>query len=266
MATTAVDSAAVFLYSLFASDQKWTRAHAEKIRKTLGPFPASAANRACELVKKIIKLSPEKIDEDSPVEDKILPDGELKKEFGHNIVFIGPRNLREDGIGFSSEENGGKEDAHDSLSEDEAAGNDDTFSQALLAGMAQKGKTNGSRSEEGVKPKTGPTRGAAMATGDPAPYSSEWLSRKLQQVCVGDGGVTWWDLYMAVFEQLSSSLDSSAIQGDVSVCVCVCVCVCVWGGGGLRFFLPQYIHILLRTTLCNPAPNVHITVHTYTFA
>jgi hypothetical protein len=128
-----VDSAAVFLYCVFAADQRWSREHAEKIRKTLGPFPASAANRACESVKKIVQLSPENVNSEkstSPKETNAR-DAELKKEFGHNIVFSAPRNLLEEVTNFSREDVG-----HDSLSEDESE--NDLFSRTLLEGMAQK--------------------------------------------------------------------------------------------------------------------------------
>ena len=212
VATGAVDSAAAFLYTLFATDQRWSREHAEKIRKTLGPFPASAANRACESVKKIVGLSPEKIDEADQTNDKKLQDGELKKEFGHNIVFSSPKNLREEIMAFSGDEKGGRDRLQDSLCEEDTA-EMDTFSQALLLSMAQKSKTRTSESER-VKSKTksGVGREVGMVTGDPAPYSSEWFARQLRELCGGDA---WQELYMAVFDLLSSTVDTSAIQGDV---------------------------------------------------
>ena len=221
VATSVVDSAAVFLYTLFASDQRWSRDHAEKIRKTLGPFPASAANRVCEAVKKIVKLLPEKIgDEDSKdAAGKVadLQDREMKKEFGSNIVFASPRNIRQEVSTFTSDKNSSQEIEHDSLSEDEAA-EGDAFSQALLIGMAQKSKTNGSSGERvKSKAKSSGKSDVAVVTSDPAPYSSEWLAGKLRGVCGGDGGagMAWHDLYMAVFEVLSSARDNSAIQGEV---------------------------------------------------
>ena len=218
MATAAVDSAAVFLYTLFALDQRWSRAHAEKIRKNLGPFPASAANRACESVKRIAKLSPEKLNDEagrdvSPKESS-SQDKEMKKEFGNNVVFRPPRNLCEEVAGFTGEKNGGVEIVRDSLSEDEAAGSD-AFSQAFLTSMSQKSKTNGSSGER-VKSKPKPSR-PEVTTGDPAPYSSEWLSWKLRESCCGKGGMNWRDLYTAVFDVLSSPQDNSAIQGEVRI-------------------------------------------------
>jgi hypothetical protein len=218
VATAVVDSAAVFLYILFAVDQRWSREHAEKIRKTLGPFPASAANRACESVKRIVKLLPENIGDDSKNstdKETHVQDKEMKREFGSNIVFASPKNIREEVAAFSSEENGGQEIGRDSLSEDEEA-ESNAFSQALLMGMAQTSKTDSGG--ERVKSKTissgKPAGVVAMGTGDPAPYTSEWLAGKLKVVCAG-GGMTWNDLYMAVFDVLSSAQDNSAIQGEL---------------------------------------------------
>ena len=219
VATAVVDSAAVFLYTLFAADQRWSREHAEKIRKTLGPFPASAANRACESVKRIVKLLPENIGDErknsTDKESHVLQDKEMKREFGSNIVFASPKNIREEVAAFSSGENGGQEIGRDSLSEDEEA-ESNAFSRALLMGMAQTSKAGGGG--ERVKSKTRssgkPAGVVAMGTGDPAPYTSEWLAGKLEVVCAG-GAMAWNDLYMAVFDVLSSAQDNSAIQGEV---------------------------------------------------
>ena len=220
VATAVVDSAAVFLYSLFSSDQRWTREHAEKIRKTLGPFPASAANRACETVKKILALSPEKIDNTS--KNPPSENSESIKEFGHNIVFSTPANLLEVTT-YSGKRvgNGGMTEASDSLSEDEEVTESDAFSRAFLVGMATKTKTDSSndRVKSKLKTKSSGSDAAVMATGDHIPklYSSDWLVRRLQECCHGDqGSMSWNDLYTAVFEVLSSAQDSSLIESDVS--------------------------------------------------
>ena len=257
-----VDSAAVFLYTLFAADQRWSREHAQKIRKTLGPFPASAANRVCESVKRIVKHFPEKIDKGSKnsatKEGYNVEDNETKKEFGSNIVFASPRNVREEVLAFSSsEENGGKEIEQDSLSEDEAAETNDAFSQALLLGMAQKSKTNGSSGGERVKSKSSGRVGVvAMETGDPAPFSSEWLAGKLQEVCCGGGegggGMGWSDLYGAVFDVLSSAQDNSVIQGEVGMDIGVNIALTVYFAHITVYFVHitvYFVHIESRFSL-----------------
>ena len=227
VAVTVVDSAAVFLFTLFSLDQRWTREHAEKIRKNLGPFPASAANRACEAVKKILKFSPEKIDSTrDPSNDVASVDTELKKEFGHNIVFSAPVNLIEEVRTFNDKRRGcveGKrqgggeqgvcDGVQDSLSEDEAS-EGDAFSRTFLDSMAPKKKSSDST------PNGGATKIKLQSDGrcgDPAPnpYSSEWLIERLQGCCAGRGNRPWHDLYMDVFELLSSTQGSSLIQSDV---------------------------------------------------
>ena len=221
VATPTVDSAAVFLYTLFSSDIRWSREHAEKVRKRLGPFPASAANRACESVKKILTLAPDRTSESDNTTTGDSPlDKELKKEFGHNIPFSSPRNLLEhvvvlpkkkDGDACSKAGGGSCEAVHDSLSEDEAVEND-AFSKVFVNGMAAKGRTSThDRTKSKVKSSVDTAVAAAMATTDPTPYSSEWLVQQLQ-TCSGGG---WHNVYMAVFELLSSPQDSAVIQNDV---------------------------------------------------
>lgn len=221
VSTAVVDSAAVFLYTLFSSDRRWSREHAEKMRKKLGPFPASAANRACESVKKIMTLSPEReTDSQRTMENpsSVNADAGLKKEFGHNVVFSAPTNLLEKITGSSEKEDretGTSEGAHDSLSEDEAL-ESDAFSRAFLNGMASKGKTSDPNRTDGDKSKTESSVGAAtMATGGPTPYSSEWLAQQLQACRGGGSSMSWHDLYRVVFDLLSSTQDSTVIQNDV---------------------------------------------------
>lgn len=148
-------------------------------------------------------------------------DKELKKEFGHNIPFSSPRNLLEDvvtlpkkkdGDAHSKAGDGPCEAVHDSLSEDEAVEND-AFSKVFVNGMASKGRTSTSdRTKAKVKSSVDTAVAAAMTTIDPSPYSSEWLVQQLQ---AGSGVGGWRDMYMAVFELLSSPQDSAVIQNDV---------------------------------------------------
>ena len=76
-----VDAAAVFLFHLFAKDKAWSSHHAEEIRRSLGPFPTSAASNACNIVHEIMGLASE------GWKYSVVQDDKLSKEFGHNIVF-----------------------------------------------------------------------------------------------------------------------------------------------------------------------------------
>ena len=223
VATLAVDSAAVFLYTLFSSDLRWNREHANKIRKTLGPFPASAANRACESVKKIVSLCPQSKEDGSTNSSDTASekdDAILQKEFGHNIVFKSPQSLLESAVvgegkahGSGAADPSRSEAACDSLSEDEAP-ETDAFSRAILNGMASKQNHTAARgADESDRVKSKPS--GAGGSGDVALYSGEWLAQQLQACCREGCSMSWHDLYMAVFELLSSTHDNTAIQNDV---------------------------------------------------
>ena len=175
-------------------------------------------------------LAPKIADEtESESRNVPLKDTGLKKAFGHNIVFRVPTNLQERVVTFSEkdgrksgqEREVGDEDRseaiHDSLSEDEAT-EGDAFSRAFLNGMASKRKTR-TDSKRTSNTETKSSRdtdvGAGAVSSSSTPYSSEWLVQQLQVCCSGGGCVPWRDLYVAVFELLSSGQDSSVIQNDV---------------------------------------------------
>lgn len=168
-------------------------------------------------MKKILTLAPDGTGEsDKTTRDSPL-DKESKKEFGRNIVFSSPRNLLEDSVVLPKKDGdthskAGDEAVHDSLSEDEAMEND-TFSKVFVNGMATKGRTSATdRTKFKIKSSVDTAVAAATATIDPSPYSSEWLVQQLQ-TCSGVS--RWHDMYMSVFELLSSPQDSAVIQNDV---------------------------------------------------
>lgn len=200
-----MDSASVFLFHLFANNQIWSRSHSEKIRKTLGPFPASAASNACDIVKQILSFLPEdwkcKTRRDSTEQYKPM------KEFGHNIVFKYPESKKNMSPRNSS--------GYDSLSDDETVPNGAQKSE-LISGLFQSTEANPTvhvSSDQAVVKKVtdSPTTGGK--------YTGEWLKKECQS-CSRDmvnGGLEWQDLYSALFELLSSSEDNSAIENNVSM-------------------------------------------------
>ena len=127
----AIEFAAVFLFGLFKDSTGLSRNEADKLRKTLGPYPASAATKAYSIVKKLTTLSPP-IDA-TPQSSAVDEQSTLKKEFGHNIHFSSPIVYLPDKIYKDSEICG------DSLSEDETA-NETPFSvDNFLIGMMNGG-------------------------------------------------------------------------------------------------------------------------------
>ena len=244
-----VDSAAVFLFSLFRSDPQWSRTHAEEIRRILGPYPASVATRACSIVSRILGFLPKKIDSQgdgvSGGNPHQLPTTRMRKEFGHNIAFKfedsadnhskaknrtavaknrtgvtddgvksklqGNSHSQDTGLLRPLETHGSKVSAgYDSLS-DEEDGKPSLVASALLNSMK-----SGPPSSEVPKTKK-PNGVKKMAPVVVAPYSGAWLKQQCQE-CTKHGllEITWQDLYSAVFEHLSSTQDNTAIQNDVS--------------------------------------------------
>ena len=148
----------------------------------------------------------------------------MKKEFGHNIVFRNSHFLEKvpPDIGDGERESGGKTASssagaqYDSLSEGED-GKTDIFSTALLNGMASKESPKHTEVRDTLSANSGRKDIVAMATGDgrASPYSGSWLAEQLQ-LSSTEGGMPWHDLYTSVFELLSSTQESAAIQNDVS--------------------------------------------------
>ena len=220
-----MDSAAVFLLSLFFSDPNWSREHANEIRKTLRPFPASAANKACHSVKRIVELCPErsnKEEESSSLKKSAsttLDGGPRKtKEFGHNIVFKFPQNfLHKDTILLDRKHDAevtNSETAYDSLSDDETS----TFSTKVLSVMASQASDTRESFTAAAAAKKKNHSSTESQIGRVSPHSREWLVKQLQ-AC--RGGLAWKDLYESVFELLSSAQDDTAIQNDVSIIQCM---------------------------------------------
>ena len=137
-------------------------------------------------------------------------------------MFKSPQSLLESAAGGEGKTHGSgaagvdpsrSEAACDSLTEDEAP-ETDAFSRAILNGMASKQSHTAARgADESDRVKSKPS--GAGGTGDVALYSGEWLAQQMQACCREACSMSWHDLYMAVFELLSSTHDNAAIQNDV---------------------------------------------------
>ena len=123
--------AAVFLFGLFKDSAGVTRDKADKLRKTLGPYPASATTKVYSIVKKLTTLSPP-IDS-TPQSCAVEEQGTLAKEFGHNIHFKNPLMHSPNKIHKDTEF------FDDSLSEDEASNETPFAVDNFLIGMMNGG-------------------------------------------------------------------------------------------------------------------------------
>lgn len=191
-----VDSAAVFLFNLFLRDQAWSRNHAEEIRRSLGPFPASAATTACDVVKQIVSLLPEDWRYDTGG-DSTEQSCSTAKEFGHNIAFkyaeLPPCTSRQEAASQHSS-------GYDSLSDDAQ----ESQKSELISGLLHSG-TNLSASE---------TADVAVPLCGRSKYTGEWLKEQCRS-CSKGNVVEWRDLYSAVFELLSSCEENYSIENSV---------------------------------------------------
>ena len=225
-----VDSAAAFLFNLFIGEPQLTRAHSEEIRRTLGPFPASAANKISSTVKKILTYLPSVSSFVGPSGDSKSSSSKeaklMKKEFGHNITFkfdieMPNGGLTDDGDSVKSKHLA-LQSGYDSLSDDDSVSNSikdsNIFTQTVLSGIQQ--SVTKPVTDKKEQPKPVPQSNSSPAV----PYSGEWLRSKCKE-CAREGmvGFPWHDLFSNLFELLCSSEDSEALQSDVSHCTILCV-------------------------------------------
>ena len=191
----AVDSASVFLFNLFMKDQIWSHAHSEAIRRALGPFPASAASTACNVVKHIISLLPEGWS--CEAEGSSTEQCEPVREFGHNIPFKFTEHAP-----YSERTSSG----YDSLSDDEELATDSQLLSGLFCDAAAPPATCHVTDQVSALP------GGSM-------YTGEWLKMQCQSCSKENtsSGLEWQDLYSTVFEYLSSSEENSGIENQVVI-------------------------------------------------
>ena len=189
----AIEFAAVFLFGLFKDSTGVTRDEADKLRKTLGPYPASATTKAYSIVKKLTTLSPpiNATPQSSATEEQST----LKKEFGHNIHFNNPLVHSPDKICKDSEHCG------DSLSEDETS-NETPFSvDNFLIGMMNGGGDDSFAGEGGG------VAGKLQDYDDPAASIKYDVSELLEMV--GELVVD------QVLQLLLSEKDDNSLQNEV---------------------------------------------------
>ncbi|OWF45882.1 Activating signal cointegrator 1 complex subunit 3 [Mizuhopecten yessoensis] len=183
-----VEGAAAFLFGLFktATMDTVSSKEANKLRNIFGPFPASAASKACAIVRKIVSWMPE--------DAALLMDNQMReeaegeasvKEFGQNIKFS---CLMASAEYLSSSESDSDEANHRDL--------DLKYSDNR---PAQKLKGNASQT-------------------DSSQYDAGWLQREVKKYYpTGDSalGMTTEDISSTIFDVLISSKTDQELQNDL---------------------------------------------------
>ena len=249
MPQATVDSAAVFLVLLFLPNPRLTRSHAEEIRRTLGPYPASAATKVCATAKNLVLLLPSDQmagnrggsgESSSRETGSASSSSVVREEFAVHVAFKFDSRLSVGGsLDVSGSQHGTKEkgltakkssslqshkppDGYDSLSDSD---HEDTsarsITDAFLIGIELQSSDLLLKDRE-VKGQTS-ARPEAGDGGGVLEHSGGWLRQQLQALTRSDGlsGVAWDELFSAVFELLSSARDNGSIENDVRVCLCL---------------------------------------------
>lgn len=215
-----VDAASVFLFNVFLRDQAWSRGHAEEIKRTLGPFPASAASDACNAVKQILSLLPDDWEYKADSGFVGQPSSAVK-EFGHNIVFKHAEPQTR-----ATQRDVASSSGYDSLSDDEFGAPKSDLISGLLHGTDPSSSSVSGPTEGGATRVTVPSSGGSKFTG-------EWLKQQCQSY--SSGGLEWRDVYSAVFDLLSSCKENSGIENNVCKAVIsmpeIISCVPVFSAG-----------------------------------
>ena len=94
--TDLLQAGAVLLFTTFHQSSLVTKTDADTLRRLFGPYPASAATRACEHVQTLVAWLPE--EELEVLVAKATGSHENQQEFGHSIKFHDPEPIHTDVI------------------------------------------------------------------------------------------------------------------------------------------------------------------------
>ena len=181
--TETLEGGAALLFDTFKASENVSHKESSKLRGIFGPFPASAASKACNLVNRIISWLPEETVEELNKETSDEPE-DSAAEFGKGIKF----NLSED---LNEDEEYVSED-----SDEEEAEFDLKYSQVY--------------DEKAGKSKIKRTK--SVDTG--------WLKNEVEKYFGKNEalGLSILDMCSTLFDTLSSSKSDSELQNDVSQC------------------------------------------------
>ena len=105
-----MEGAAAFLFDVFKAVEIVGSKEAVKLRNIFGPYPASAATKACNIVAKITLTLPDESTLLLSNQDRQEAEGaEYSNEFGHSIKFSSPETEEDSYLSSSDSE---AEDGH----------------------------------------------------------------------------------------------------------------------------------------------------------
>lgn len=202
--SSAIDEASVFLYELFVKSPDWSRSHGEDIRRTVGPYPASVATRACDIVKRIARSLPE-----TSGEGRVHGRGTdrerglMDQEFGCKIAFMFEDNLLPHG-----------EVCSDSGSESDVVVKSkerDVVTMTILNEMSsQKPRSVQQHAKQHAYKYSASQDSSKTSTS--SVYGTSWLQQQCRECDVD--GLSWQQLFAQLFDLLISQTPS--IENEVT--------------------------------------------------
>lgn len=193
----AVESACVFLYNIFQSTREWSKAHGESIRKTFGPYPASIAMKAFDIVQRIISCLPS----DTPDAIDNTTQTSPQNEFGTDIPFTYNDNLLNGANPVAMVTDNDQSDDEEVKSKDERSGwtllNELDKSHVKHVTKAKKSHDDQFDQKTHDEPRV-------------KKYGSKWLELHCKQYSLD---ISWRDIYQQLFDILTD--DSSSIEHKV---------------------------------------------------
>lgn len=181
-----VESAAVYLFSVFKLVDKVGQKETSSLKSVFGPFPATVATKACSLVHKITSSLPEDVTELLGNQEREEADGAAEvHEFGHLIKFEYPKcNTEMELSGSESEDEQKKE-----------------VNMQYTASVS---------TEKAPRPQN---------KNESQTLDSAWLQQEVEKYYGSSGspdlGLSLEDLSNTIFEVLSSTKSDSELQNDL---------------------------------------------------
>lgn len=188
-----VGDVATAVFEVFRASQRVGKEEARRLNAMIGPYPASVANNACAAVKRLRENCGSGLLFEAKEEEEKESSKQLN-EFGSSFPFS-----------FTSESQlVDNKTSYDSLSEDE-----EDLAECMVQ-LTDNVITQGPNRESPADTSFQDDVFPSVANG----YDFKWLQH-ICRICCGST-CTWRELYMSVFDVLSSKLDNVGIQGEVS--------------------------------------------------
>lgn len=183
-----IESAGVYLFTIFKSVDKVSHKETNNLKSVFGPFPASVATATCAVVGNICKTLPDDIVASLGKEERQEADGAAAvTEFGHGIKFVYPAPVPENDEMSSSESDEERQPEVD---------------------LQYKHTVKKKAPPENKKKQTGNSS-----------HDAEWLQKEVAKYYGTDVGMRLEDFSSTIFDVLSSPKSDSELQNDVRKCL-----------------------------------------------